>query len=114
METANVRHVSSFDLDVRLPSPLCDKKLERLTLTLEKEEERRQQQSPSEEQTYYQTKWHWQVHYKSLSFLSQRDTSVAQHGRISRGREQKSSYSTSCGPHSPEMQPNAQVKPDLP
>ena len=36
----------------------------------------------------FQTKWHWQVHYKSFSFLSKKkDISIAQHGHISRGRE---------------------------
>ena len=82
METANVRHVSSFGLDARSP-PFSDKQ---------------QHTNPREWcvsnklwtgcRQICQTKWHWQVHCKSFCFSSQKqDVSIAQHGRISRGRE---------------------------
>ena len=47
-----------------------------------------QQQNQGRKRSNHQAKWHWQVHCKSFSFLPQKKgISVAQHGRISRGRE---------------------------
>ena len=87
VETANVRHVSSFNLGIH-PPPFSDKEFEGLITDPREGCKVCQQQSLGRKWADHQTKWHWQVHCKSFSFSSQKkDISVAQHGRISRGRE---------------------------
>jgi hypothetical protein len=88
VETANVWHVSSFSLDLHPPSSLCNGPKQ---LTFDLRHKRDISNGLSRGQANYQTKWHWQVHYAKLFgfVLSQKDTSVAQHGRISRGRERR-------------------------
>jgi hypothetical protein len=86
VETANVWHVSSFSLDLYPPSSLRNGPKQ---LTFDLRRKRDVSNGLGRGQTSYQTKWHWQVHYTKLFgfVLSQKDTSIAQHGRISRGRE---------------------------
>jgi hypothetical protein len=70
---------------------------------------------PDYESKGYQTKWHWQVRYESFSFPSQKkDVSIAQHSRISRGREYSHHALQVIDLTHLRCSPNAQVKPDLP
>jgi len=114
VETANVRHVSSFGLDIH---PLPSSPIKNQMTHADPRERYKicQWQSPSWKQTSYQTKWHWQVHYKALAFRPRRRTSsIAQHGRISRGREYSHHALQVIDLTYSRCSPNSQVKPDLP
>jgi hypothetical protein len=63
VETANVRCVSSFSLDLCPPSSLCDRPKQ---LTFDLTYKIYVSNCLSRGQANYQTKWHWQVLYTKL------------------------------------------------